>query len=319
MRMKDYGHFKTIESDLALDVPFVKGQKVSVKRCWHFSTDGNAVDVMFYDETDFRDGMNRIYVVLRKYNIIILAFVLMDTHVHFLLYGDFDECNRFMHDYVARTSRHIRVRHGDARKMDGVSIDYQVVDNKKYLKTVICYIIKNPPVAGIPFMSWTYPWSSGPLYFNRGYSWTMVPVSTVSAGIQMTDQTWRASLKTRTRSEPVVTMVDGLVYPGEYVASDLVERIFRTSKSFHFFLCHSKEDEVDSRGGKISHLSVPMQEMRQHKTEHCQAMFGTGSIKYLSMEQRLRLARLLHHRYNSSIKQIARLCGLVYSEVKDMI
>jgi hypothetical protein len=35
------------------------------------------------------------------------------------------------------------------------------------------------------------------------------------------------------------------------------------------------------------------------------------------MPQRLRLARTLRSRYNSSIKQIARLAGLVYDEVKD--
>jgi hypothetical protein len=35
------------------------------------------------------------------------------------------------------------------------------------------------------------------------------------------------------------------------------------------------------------------------------------------MQQRLRLARTLRSRYNSSIKQIARLAGLVYDEVKD--
>ena len=33
-----------IEADLGLNVPFVKGQKIKIKNCWHFSTDGNAVD-----------------------------------------------------------------------------------------------------------------------------------------------------------------------------------------------------------------------------------------------------------------------------------
>ena len=48
MKMKlDRKLLAQIESDLGLNVPFVKGQKIKVKNCWHFSTDGNAVDAMF--------------------------------------------------------------------------------------------------------------------------------------------------------------------------------------------------------------------------------------------------------------------------------
>lgn len=93
-----------ITSDLGLDRPFVRGQKIIIRNCWHFSTDGNAVDAMFYDEDDFIVGMNRIYTTVRCYRVIILAFSLMDTHIHFVLYGKFDDCNRFIHDYVRRTS-----------------------------------------------------------------------------------------------------------------------------------------------------------------------------------------------------------------------
>ena len=84
-------------------------------------------------------------------------------------------------------------------------------------------------------------------------------------------------------------------------------------------MCISKDSDVESRGGSISHLSIPMQEMRQHKNELCHKLFGVNDIRSLSVTDRIRLARTLKHQYNSSIKQIARLCGLVYDEVKDII
>ena len=158
---------RQIVSDLGLDTPFVKGRDIPVKNCWHFSTDGNAVDAIFIDEEDFINGMNRIYVLAKKHKIIILAFSLMDTHVHFILWGSFEDCNRFMHDYVRATSRHIAITHGDRNKMADVPIHHQVVDTDFYLKTVICYVIKNAPVGGIQFNGIDYPWSSGPLYFRR--------------------------------------------------------------------------------------------------------------------------------------------------------
>lgn len=309
-----------IVSDLGLNLPFVKGQDIVVKNCWHFSTDGNAVDALFYDEADFIAGMNRIFVVVQSYNVVILAFSLMDTHVHFLLYGLFEDCNRFMHDYVHRTSWYISVRHGESHKLEHVPITHQPVDNDFYLKTVICYIVKNAPVGGIPFMGWDYPWSSGPLYFRKAGQWSSPAwLGGMETSARMGLVRRRECLHTRYPSMEDVRMVGDLVFPGEYVAYSIVERIFKTCKSFNFFMCITKEEDVDARGGTISHLSIPMQEMRQHKNDVCREMFGMNSVKKLNTQQRLRLARTLRKRYNSSIKQIARLCGLVYGEVKDLL
>ena len=309
-----------IESDLGLNVPFSKGQKIRIKNCWHFSTDGNAVDAIFEDEADFIAGMNRVFVVVQGYNVIILAFSLMDTHVHFILYGTFEECNRFMHDYVHRTSWYISVTHHESNKLDKVPINHQPVEDDYYLKTVICYTVKNAPVGGIMFNALDYPWSSGPLYFKRQGYWSSPRwMDEMRLAEPMSVVKNREVL--RTRQDDLVhaapRMIGPLVFPGEYVACEIVERVFKTCKSFNFFFCITKEEDVDARGGSISLLSIPMQEMRQHKNEVCKELFGKQTVKGLSTEQRLRLARTLRARFNSSLKQIVRLCGLVYDEVKD--
>ena len=315
---------RQIVSDLGLNAPFVKGENITVKNCWHFSTDGNAVDTMFYDD-DFIDGMNRVYVSQKGYEVILLAFSLMDTHIHFILYGEFDECNRFVHDFVRRTSWYLAVKHGENHKFEQVPIRHQLIDTDYYLKTAICYTVKNAPVAGIPHNALDYPWSSGPLYFKRPGLWCS-PMwleeggAAVEKASQMGLNLRRETLRTRKYASPEdVRMIDGLVFPGEYVAFEIVERLFKTCKSFNYFLCRTKEEDVDARGGDISHLSIPMQEMRQHKNEICQELFGTTSMKGLNTQQRIRLARTMRQRYNSSLKQIIRLSGLVYDEVKDLI
>ena len=129
---------KSMITDLGIGVQFIKGETIAVRNCWHFSTDGNAVGTMFYDAADFKDAMNRIAVVTALYNVVILAFVLMDTHVHFVLYGEFDECNRFMHDFIKRTSMSISFRHGERKTMLNLPISHQKIDDLHYLKTVIC-------------------------------------------------------------------------------------------------------------------------------------------------------------------------------------
>lgn len=284
-----------IEADLGLNVPFVKGQVITVNNCWHFSTEGTNVDCMFFDEQDFLEGMNRVAALKHLFDVRILAFSLMDTHVHFILYGDFDQCNAFMHEYVRKTSWSISRRHKDRHKLQSVPINHQVIDTDSYLKTAICYVIKNAPVGGIPFSAYDYPWSSGPLYFRAAGYWS--------------SPKWIEEKGS-----------DGeMVFPGRYVDYRLVERIFKTHRSFNYFMCVSKEKDVEERGGIISHLSLPLQELRQRKGEVCQELFGEGSIRHLNTSQRLQLARTLKARYNSSPKQISRVCGLIYDEVKELL
>ena len=211
-----------IVSDLGLDQPFVRGRKTIIKNCWHFSTDGKAVDVMFDGEDDFIAGMNRIYVTVKRFRVVILAFSLMDTHLHFVLYGGFDECNRFMHEYVRRTSQFIAAEHGERHKLDGIPIDYQPVTDDVYLKTVICYTIKNAPVGGIPFMGWDYPWSSGPLYFRKAGHWSSpawMGQPFGHGGVDSPSQhAMRKLLRTKDVPEEYLPMVGRMVFPGIYVA-----------------------------------------------------------------------------------------------------
>lgn len=314
----DNERLRKIESDLGLKLQFVKNQQITVRNCWHFTTDGNAVDAIFRDDEDFYLGMNRIYVLTQRFpNVIILAFCLMDTHIHFILYGEFDDCNRFIHEYVRRTSIHIARKYNENNKMANVPIRHQVIDNDRYLKNAICYTLKNPTSAGLIYTVYDYPWSSGPLLLHCHEYWSSQRhAHTDGLASDLNARTIREFFQTREKIDLNVRMTGRIVYPDEYVASDLVRRIFRTPKTLHTFLYNTREADIESLGGATSYLSIPMQEMRQHKIETCRELFGRNDIKSLSTDQRLRLAKTLKSRFNSSSKQILRLCGLSSKEVK---
>jgi len=310
-----------IESDLAIDAPYVKGQTQPVKNCWHFCTDGNAIDLFFEDEEDYVSGMNRIMAVKEKYDVIILAFVLMGTHVHFLLYGPFERCNMFMHEYLRRTSSYMSTKYGYKNKMKYIPINHQAVTDDLYLKTVICYIVKNPPVGGINYNCFDYPWSSGSLYFRERGNWTS-PFwldCEMSDTSKMTIRDKRNLFKTRQCSFGTVLLIGNMVFPGEYVSYHLVEKIFKTHKAYNYFLCMSREENVESRGGTISCLTLPLHEMRENRNTLSLEMFGIKQISVLDTSQRIMLAKALKRKFNSSTKQIAKLCGLKYEEVSNLL
>ncbi len=310
-------------ADLALDRPFTKGKNISVKNCWHFYTDGSSVDRIFDDDKDFTNAMNRIFVVNIRFNVAILAFCLMDTHMHFVLYGEFKDCNKFMHEYIRLTSRDISVKHKEKKKLFRLPLSHQYIDNDYYLKTVITYVIKNAPVGGLGYNAWDYPWCSGGLYFRENSCGWTSPAWKNSLNLRsmsgMTYRERRSILRTKDDIKLDVPVIGNIIFPGEYVAYEIVERLFKSNRSFNWFMCISKEEEIESRYGSISLLTIPIQEMRQHRNTICEELFGCSSVRSLNTSQRIKLAKTLRSRYNSSIKQIARLCGLIFDEINELI
>lgn len=312
-----------ISNDLSLNTFQDKGVTVRVRNCWHFCSDGKAVDVMFYDEIDFQDGINCIYILSRKFKIIILSFVLMDNHFHFVLYGEYEECKRFVNEFTRRTAMRISFRHKVLHPLERLPISAQKIDSQNYLKTVICYVVKNPTTAGKRYNHYDYPWSSGSLYFRSKSeeSWC-VPDWILSSGPNekrmLKYREKRSILKTHDIVKEAVGIRCGIVTPDAFVAYEIVESLFRTPKSFSYFIGKNR-DEVDEKGGQFENLSIPWKEMRQNKEKLCQELFGSSSIRGLSTRQRLTLAKMLKAKYRCSIKQIARLSGLVYEEVSELI
>lgn len=301
-------------ADLGIGQPFSKGQSTPVRNCWHFSTDGAFAEVIFRDREDFVDGMNRIYLIALRYGIVILAFCLMDNHVHFILYGRLEDCQKFMSEYVRQISSTISRRYGLTKELNTLPIHYQTISDDLYLKTAICYVIKNPTVAGLPYMPYDYPWSSGSLYFRQ----EALPRSGEDlSGMSSRDRMRVFHTKRALPDELLVQ--DGLILPENYVAVREVEQLYRTHRSFNYFLGTSREDTIESRGGAISRLSLPDSEMRQHRRELSRELFSRDSPRMLNTTQRLRLARELRRRFNSSPKQLARLVGLRLEEVEGML
>ena len=79
---------------------------------FHVCTDGNSLPWMFQDEKDFIAGVNRIAICYIKVKIKVIAYVLMDNHVHFLLYGTSTQCTTFINLYKRLTGRWILTRYG---------------------------------------------------------------------------------------------------------------------------------------------------------------------------------------------------------------
>lgn len=316
MKDKDILRSKAVR-DLGLDIPFTPNCPKPVHNCWHYSTDGSYSSSLFLDRTDFIDAMNRLARCYLAFQVLILAFCLMDNHVHFVLYGISEECTAFVKEFMRRTGQSISKRHGFRKSIYKIPISHEQIKDDNYLKNAICYDIANPPVNGLRYTYYDYPWSSGPLYFRSENEWSSPSWMNHPKAKRVKDLSSREliGIDTHQTSLPKEWIViDGLIFPGHYVASDIAERLFGSFKAYNYLAGRRNETAFDSSGGRFCGISLPDNELRQYRDELCVKMFGCSPRK-LNARQRIELGRALKSQFGSSTKQIARMVCLSHDEL----
>lgn len=139
-----------------------------VKDFFHCYTDGNCADVMFPDNDAKIHGMNIIPALTLRTGVVVIAFVLMDNHVHFCLQGGEDECRRFIKAYLFSVSNYLSKRFAGEYKDVGFKWSMLPVTTKGQLMKTVAYIFRNPLMAGFDKMPSEYPWSNASDCFMDG-------------------------------------------------------------------------------------------------------------------------------------------------------
>lgn len=319
-----------IIEDLGLEKPFVYGQERKVRNCWHFSTDGDGVDLLFHSENDFKAAMNRIAVASLRFEIAILSFCLMDNHVHFVLWGTFDACDQFVRQFIRLTSHYISVHYSIRSFAEGIQVGYESIESEQYLKDAICYDLRNPTVAGARYSFYDYPWSSGSMLFRTKDRWTsplwsffldkacpkeVLAYFSVKKVCQMTRREYHEFFHTWNPVPGQWILMDGVVLPDNYMPVSVIEQLFRSHKGFLFFCGRGQEKIIDGQVTR-NQICLPDQELRLKRNQVSLELFGTDKIRALSARQRLELGQELRRRFYPSLKQIARMIRLPYHEVK---
>lgn len=107
-----------------------------MKGYWHVCTDGLEKGLIFKDKDDFIFGMNGVPVCALRHGVYVLAFCLMDNHVHFILTGDEFSCRNFILSYKRRLF--------SLADLDGVDVCMKKIEDKEYLLKAIAYVLRNP-------------------------------------------------------------------------------------------------------------------------------------------------------------------------------
>jgi hypothetical protein len=283
---------------------------------FHCATKGFDHSILFADSREFIAGMNRIGIcqvrLQEKISVIVIAFCLMDNHVHFILYGTRGDCLKWMALYHRLTmiwqSKH---REGTPIEEPWEYDAWQIVDAED-LKEKIAYVLRNPTVARMGFVPGGYRWSSASLVFAD------CAVQLVGGRKLGALSTYESRRLFETRSllpEDWVLLSDGMIWPGSYTDYKRVERLFGHPRAFLFSLNQNVETEVNQEMYQGS-LSLPDSVVVQMAREHSARLFGTEEINTLDLPARIRLCTVVKKRSGAGLKQLARVVNLPLSELK---
>ena len=272
---------------------------------YHVCSDGNYASVLFHNPEDFKAAMNRVAICSLRLQVVILAFVLMDNHFHFIIQApDEDAAYRFANEFKRLTGLYLTNKYHRTNSLRRLPVKVLAIPDEDALKTQVCYVLKNPTKARIG-MFYDYPWGTGTLYFRQ--SRQTEPIRRVDS---FTGEAVRTICQTRISVPGDWLIKDGFLIPENYIPVEMVEQLFRSTRSFMYFLSLNKDDEIENNLGQWNELRLTDSELRQERDLYAREKLGKFRLRDLSLPERLKVARFLRHKYLCSRKQLARIVQL---------
>ena len=127
----------------------------------HITQRGNNKEKVFFDDEDRRFYLDLLQRYKNKYGIEILAYCLMENHVHILVVpGEEMALARAMGGTNLVYTQHVNRKYGRSGRLWQNRFFSSVVEEEAYLWAVMRYMERNPVRAGLVKKVEEYPWSS---------------------------------------------------------------------------------------------------------------------------------------------------------------
>lgn len=273
---------------------------------FHICTDGASISWMFQDDHDFIAGVNRIGICLLKTGGKVIAYVLMDNHVHFVLYGTMPQCKAFITLYKRLTGKWILTKYGISDYLRHLPTDILRIDTEERLLNTIAYIDRNPLIAGYSKLPGEYPWGSARYLFKE----------------KSNDESYKVvcNLSRRHQKEIFGTRTilpdnweidcSSMILPTSFINIKVIESFFKSPIRYSYFLAKKLEGIVEQDLEHSQKTFIPDKDLRIIVKKLSKELFNIEKPNDLDIKSKLIIARKLRYDYASTVKQIARMIGL---------
>lgn len=206
------------------------------------------------------------------------------------------------------------MRSGEVKGLKDVNIQINEINDKEYLENAIVYVLRNPIASSLRTMPYHYKWSSIDLYFNCAQKHSGKCLNEIS-------ERKRFRILKSCLPVPGNYLIDaaGMILPSCYVDHSAVEQIFSHPARLLLALARKIEADIEIKFGITKHIRMSDQEILTQMSSLIRNEFQKESISQLSMEQRIKLCKLLKRNFMASSKQIARLTRLDIDIIEKVI
>ena len=289
----------------------------TMKNFYLVTTDHLEEALWFRDDEDFAVGMN--YVAIEAHMnpmVIVMVFILMSNHVHFILYGEKEDVEAFITQYKQRYSLYYRYKYCVKEFLRGNGVDIKLIpiEEAEAFERFAAYVQMNSVAANICSHPSQYRWGTGNLFFNL-FAQRGTPLREFSG------RELARILHSTTIDLPGNWLMseDGFILPQSYIDISTVERYFRTPNRMNYFLQHSSKARKRLESSESNLPAFRDQTLLNNVTDLCRSLFQKDSFKQLSPDEQSELAKQIRYRFSADATQIARVCGISYSAAADLL
>lgn len=280
----------------------------------HLYTKALKEDLLFRSEEELNAALNILGLSVIECNVCLLAFALMNNHMHLIFEAsqeDAVECYRLIQARLAVSFR----REGRQALAQAAVPEAVPIDSLKQLRDEIAYVVRNPFVDRTNVNLFAYKWCSGYLYFNDLLDWLPkgIPADKMSF-----DQR-RAFKHSRDASiDPRLRVLDGTAMPVSFVSYKRAMSFFENARQFVQCVMKNVEAQVEIAKRLGEDFLLDDTELWSIARRICRSQYKVEKPKELASEDRARLIKTLKYDYTASNQQIARCLGLPVSIVNQM-
>lgn len=282
---------------------------------FYLITTSHLEDRLWYrDDNDYIAGMNCVAVTAEVVGCNILSFILMSNHVHFVVEGTRESAQQFITQFKIRYSLHVRKRYGTTAFLRGNEIDIREVNiQDESLERAIAYVLMNCVAANICTHPSQYPWCSGNILFNP-----KAPKGKYLKQLSLRAQKRLLHTKVRMKGDMFLTE-EGYVSPASFIPVPFVESLFRTPARLNYFLRNSSKAKARINGSEPVMPSFRDQSIQMGIQDLTHSLFRKNAWQVLEEKEQAEIIRQLRRRFCADIAQIARITGIPYNSIAEML
>lgn len=281
---------------------------------WHLCTPGDFQQVIFSSDDEYEIAMCIVSLCAFEFpNVRIITFEIMSNHVHFILWGERDECLEFF----KRFKRLLRVylsRNKPEISLASFETNPIAIPDLEALRTQILYTNRNNYVVDPDQTPFSYPFGANSFYFNP-YSSKLARCTFGDLG----DKEKRDIFHTHKPLLPKeYEIIDNHVSPQSFCWIKFGESVFRDAR--HYF--HKITRDIENYKTIAEQIGDSMyytdNELYSIIYDVCKKKYDGQKATLLPRNQKIELAKSLHYDYNADNEKISRLLNLHTSVLNEL-